>query len=443
MARWRCFVDVAAPAALAFAALLLVFFCVAASSATSASSSPSSASSSSSSFSPPFSLLDVDKLAKNHANRTLGILSELGPPTRLVAYPGPSGPYLPRQGLPTIALSGSGPLFIFYAGVCQELIDKGLLVPGVSKMAGISGGAIAAAVVAAGTPPLKLLDAYDAEGGIYCNATLNEGWPMSRGGDFKGAAYDLKAFVANCVMTAQLPLEKLAKALRELLPADVAAVSATVQVIASQINPINYKQRVAWPLGPFSSREDLIAKVGASSTLPCLISGTAFTEVAGRPYVDGGYAANFNQLCVNATAANPCLSASALYYGTHGYLPQTNSHGMCDDSLPLAPPTGNSQPNPPDGFASYPKLDRRDWKLGTKKCGLAAWAEAATSFFPFIDPSPGTSISINPGKRTSMPISPCQWHSYRLGIANRTISRMIYDHGIHEARAFAAEEYGL
>jgi len=92
---------------------------------------------------------------------------------------------------------------------------------------------------------------------LYCNSTLDKGWPMSRGNDFQGAAHDLKACVANCVMTAEWPLEKVAKALRGLLPADVAAMSATVQVVASQVNPIRYKRKVAWPLGPFSSKRGL------------------------------------------------------------------------------------------------------------------------------------------------------------------------------------------
>ena len=41
-----------------------------------------------------------------------------------------------------------------------------------------------------------------------------------------------------------------------------------------------------------------------------------------------------------------------------------------------------------------------------------------------------------------MPITPCQWQSYELGKANRTINRLIYEHGMQEARAFVAEEYG-
>ena len=174
------------------------------------------------------------------------------------------------------------------------MIDKKLLIPGVSKVAGISGGAISAAVVAAGAPPLALLDAYDAEQGLYCNSTMPENWPRSRGNDYKGATHDIKAFVANCVMTAEWPLERVKNTLRRLLPTDVAAVSSTVQVVASQINPLSLKLKVAWPLGPYSSKEDLIDKVAASSMLPCLLSGTSFLEIAGRPYIDGGFTANYS-----------------------------------------------------------------------------------------------------------------------------------------------------
>jgi hypothetical protein len=84
-------------------------------------------------------------------NRTLGVVSSLASlvvPETTVVLPGPQGPYPPvSTGLPTIAFTGSAGLFIFYAGVAQGLIEKGLLVPGVSKMTGLSGGAITSAVV--------------------------------------------------------------------------------------------------------------------------------------------------------------------------------------------------------------------------------------------------------------------------------------------------------
>ena len=309
-------------------------------------------------------------------------------------------------------------------------------------MAGISGGAIAASVVASGAPPLALLGAYDAEPGLYCNSTLTENWPRSRGIDYKGTTRDVKAFVANCGVTVDWPLDRVKKALQALLPTDVSAISSTVQVIASQVNPLSFKLKAAWPLGPFSSKEDLIDKVGASSLLPCLLTGTCFVEIDGRPYRDGGFTASFNQLCVKATATNPCVCSSALHYGPDGYLPQNNKHGKCDESLPLVVATDGVPPSPVNGFTSYPKLDRWDWRLGTEKCGVNDWVAFATGYFRFVDPSPGT-ISINPGKRTPMPITPCEWKSYGIGKANRTTSRLIYEHGIMEARAFVAEQYGF
>ena len=58
-------------------------------------------------------------------------------------------------------------------------------------------------------------------------------------------------------------------------------------------------------------------------------------------------------------------------------------------------------------------------------------------------PGPDLAININPGKRTPLPLTPCEWRSYRLGKANRTVSKLIYDHGVAEARAFAREAYGI
>ena len=89
---------------------------------------------------------------------------------RTDALPGPQGPYLPQIGF-----LGSGGLFIFYAGVAEGLIEKGLLVPGQSLLAGISGGSLVSSVVAAGVPPIRLLEYYDSQP-LYCEATLPNNW---------------------------------------------------------------------------------------------------------------------------------------------------------------------------------------------------------------------------------------------------------------------------
>ena len=151
-------------------------------------------------------------------NRTLGVLSSLASlvvPETTIALPGPQGPYLPSSGLPTVAFTGSAGLFIFYAGVAQGLIEKGLLVPGVSKMTGLSGGAITSAVVAAGVPPAALLASYD-ESPIFCNATLPDDW-ATRGEP--RAKESLARFATTCLRTAEWPLKRVAETMRKLIPA--------------------------------------------------------------------------------------------------------------------------------------------------------------------------------------------------------------------------------
>ena len=288
--------------------------------------------------------------AKSSAlNRTLGVISSLASlvvPETTVVLPGPQGPYLPfspgsgGEGLPTIAFTGSAGLFIFYAGVAQGLIEAGLLVPGVSKMAGLSGGAITSAVVAAGVPPADLLASYD-DSPIFCNATLPDDW-ASRGE--QRAKESLARFATTCLRTAEWPLSRVAASVRKLIPAEaVPVVSKTVQIFASQINPLDYRARVSSPMGPYSSKEDLIDKISASSDLPCLVSGTSFTVVnsssggssgggssssssasggggAGveKPYVDGGFTTNFNQLCAGATEKSRCITVTVSLLGSEG-----------------------------------------------------------------------------------------------------------------------------
>lgn len=249
-------------------------------------------------------------------NGTLSAISALvslvAPETTLV-LPGPQGPYLPFSGLPTVAFTGSAGLFIFYAGVAQGLIESGLLVPGVSKMAGLSGGAITSAVVAAGVPPAALLASYD-ESPIFCNATLPDDW-STRG---EQRAEELLArFATTCLRTADWPLNRVADAMRKLIPAAaVPVVSKTVQIFASQINPLDYRARVSSRMGPYSSKEDLVTKISASSDLPCLVSGTSVTVVPNangggeKPFIDGGFSTNFNQLCAGATDKSRCITVT-------------------------------------------------------------------------------------------------------------------------------------
>lgn len=102
-----------------------------------------------------------------------------------------------------IAFGGSGALFIFYAGVAEGLMQKGLLVPGASKLSGFSGGALAAVLIAAGVPPRKMLDIYR-ESSIFCNGTLPDKWWQRNPLEAKAA---LRAYADECFKTARWPLD--------------------------------------------------------------------------------------------------------------------------------------------------------------------------------------------------------------------------------------------
>lgn len=396
-------------------------------------------------------------------DRTLGVVSSIASlvvPDTTVVLPGPQGPYppvlrspsSPPENLPTVAFTGSAGLFIFYAGVAQGLIEAGLLVPGVSAMAGLSGGAITAAAVAAGVAPAALLSSYD-ESPIFCDAALPDDW--ATGGETRAGEL-LARFAARCLRTAEWPLRRVADSMRRLIPAEkVADVSRTVQIFASQVNPLDYRSRVASPMGPYSSKEDLVQKISASSDLPCLVSGTSFTvvnttttggggrgEVGEKPFVDGGFTANFNQLCAGATGRSRCITVTALQVGPSALVPLRDALGRCYDNV-LTPPISLALPSPYFGWASYPTLPRPKWKVGSEPCDLPDYLKVLTLEDQLVPPGPDLAININPGKRTPLPLTPCEWRSYRLGKANRTVSKLIYDHGVAEARAFAREAYGI
>lgn len=123
-------------------------------------------------------------------------------------------------------------------------------------------------------------------------------------------------------------------------------------------------------------------------------------------------------------------------------MPLRDALGRCYDNI-LTPPISLALPSPYFGWADYPVLPRSKWKVGSEPCDLPDFLKVLTIEDQLVPPTPDTPININPGKRTPLPLTPCEWRSYRLGKANRTVSKLIYDHGVAEARAFAKEAFGL
>ena len=132
----------------------------------------------------------------------------------------------------------------------------------------------------------------------------------------------------------------------------------------------------------------------------------------------------------------------ALQVGPSALVPLRDALGRCYDNV-LTPPISLALPSPYCGWASYPTLPRPKWKVGSEPCDLPDYLKVLTLEDQLVPPGPDLAININPGKRTPLPLTPCEWRSYRLGKANRTVSKLIYGHGVAEARAFAREAYGI
>ena len=83
-------------------------------------------------------------------------------------------------------------------------MQKGLLVPGVSQLAGFSGGALASVFIAAGVPPRKMLDIFYRDSPLFCNGTLPDRWWQRPPFEAQAA---LRAYADECMKTARWPLD--------------------------------------------------------------------------------------------------------------------------------------------------------------------------------------------------------------------------------------------
>jgi len=187
----------------------------------------------------------------------------------------------------------------------------------------------------------------------------------------------------------------------------------------------------------------------ASSSVPCAITPETYKEVDGRAFIDGGFTASTNQLCINATEASPCVTVTATHFGPHGWVPLTrpDSSGggsTCDESV-MIPPVWGLQARPLVGYGPQWPLDpaRDRVTMRRHRCAVPEVLDLLVLHERHAVPPVGfPGWAINPGKRTPMPISVCEFKGLLFGKANQTTATAIYEHGVAEAKAFAAEVYG-
>lgn len=382
-----------------------------------------------------------------------------------------------------IAWTGSGLLFPFYAGAAAALAAAGVLVPGTTTHGGMSGGAIVASLVGAGVPGDAVLAAYK-NSTFFCSDAGVMGRP----------AFDLASEAGATAAAAELEACRIApgsdwrwpgQTLREMATAawesrneslgDLPAVlSRTVQVWGAELDPANgtaldedlpavLATARAAPLAPYGNEGDLLEAVLASAHLPCLLDSNYYLAFRGRPFVDGGYAAAWPQLCTrpdggNATEGGRCLRVAATFLGPAGLIPPTKAGSeACDPAAgrlgaPLAGPGWRL----PDGLAPnggvnvsgygppYPLApSEAAWRLDPKSCGKTLGGVLLSVALDVSDANLtapwGPPPDINPGKRTALPLSACEWRAYTRVPPNATVAQLMYDHGLAEGRAWVDE----
>ena len=182
--------------------------------------------------------------------------------------------------MPYFAMQGSAYLLPFYQGVVQGLADAGALGEA-THLAGLSGGALTAALVAAG---------------------------VSGEAQFNATTAMIKACGAAGPAGCQPLNGKLAGLLGDLLPPDAGArAGARVRVWVSALpdtNATTLAGSVPYGVSDFASTPDLTAALFASDMIPCFSDGDrAYNLVRGVPAIDGGFSSDFRELCADVAGA--------------------------------------------------------------------------------------------------------------------------------------------
>ena len=360
----------------------------------------------------------------------------------------------------TLAFGGSGTLMVYYAGVLHALEEAGVAGPA-TRYAGMSGGALASALAALGISGERMKTIYK-DTPCVCDGVK---WDTVNAAD----PVELRLALARCASSLSPPEAALKTQLAKYItPATVGTVSDRVQVWASQLDPLATARNgsVATPLAPFADPADAADALVASSYIPCLIGPWKYTAFRGRPFIDGGYSASWDQLCINATT---CVRVASNVFGPQGQRPRGDDvphllltlHNCPNESEWVRP--GGVPPNPVHGWGpDFPLAPQSKWRLPkacpppamltstppatlVTKLGLPSLAPLAAKLGPRDPPPPGVlrpgPPDINPGHRVPLPFNACKWLLF--GVFKPWKAEdvdAIYQHGVDTARAWAAEQ---
>ncbi|KAI8470321.1 MAG: hypothetical protein J3K34DRAFT_261597 [Monoraphidium minutum] len=353
-------------------------------------------------------------------------------PAAGAAKPKPAGAAAAARP-PTVAFQGSGLLGSYYSGVADVLVGRGVIGPK-TKLAGISGGAYAAAATALGVSGAaqakfwksRLVDCatrYAAFGANACVGRLNS--------------------VLAASMFKNLPDNSTTE-----------RVNGRVRIAVSQLNAssTSLNNSAAWVIDNWRSKNDLISCLTTTDFLPCWTAPTTYTIYRNQPAFDGGYGNGYEELCPGGTAKSKACLKVAAWIVSPKLADQTCSPTLCAAAAKVN--------------CSYPgRLDRiktlysnpgyiDEWPIASvrERCPTSSWEGEAPNPLPALVPMDTVTPDIMPGKYNPLPFWPpgqtkrrllsCEWKSWSDTLpAGKEMEAMdaIFDMGRRDAGAWCKE----
>jgi hypothetical protein len=214
-----------------------------------------------------------------------------------------------------VAFAGSAFLLPYYVGVATVMLKEAFIVPGHTRMGGLSGGAVTSAFCHGG----KTIEEFETT---------------------------ILGYVEHCIeLNYTSPCyQQMYQALMEKLPVDLPDLHSYVnrnliRVAVSELDSNRPMLSSPMVYTHVSNKKEFFDVLGASTYLSCHSGDTPYVMLNGKPVIDGGYSATFKELCPPSI---PCVKISSYYVGEY----TTEREPGLWDCVPMLGPLGESVVRP-------------------------------------------------------------------------------------------------
>lgn len=178
-----------------------------------------------------------------------------------------------KKGKTRVAFQGSAALFGYYSGVSWALQKGGVIVPGKTKLSGLSGGAHTSIFSSLGMSGPDQRD--------FWIDMLDE--VIARTGNFVGYFHSMI-------------LDRVALDPRLIGAAKKVSNKVTIAISQLDSRKTDFNDSAVWLVDQYANDRELASAMTATSHLPCFSGLTTYTVFKGQPVVDGAFANGFEEL---------------------------------------------------------------------------------------------------------------------------------------------------